>query len=240
GYVRYDNDLNGPRAKSGRSSIYSYMCVTSGSEASLSEFGKKQLRSVGDVDRNVKPPGETVANSRQHIILAGMGSGFHKAQLCFIAVTEIFQHRIITAINTVSSYASLSEYQCLLLLMNLVVAVKHSSMTILRNTVTSPNSNHDMNKQENANERKFFAHLTVVETNRSKVVKALIDSASLDVPRGKAPLLSGRDAEILGYLDIHADEIHSVNEVKTDKNSNVHNQKIQNEQLNHQNSECNA
>jgi hypothetical protein len=55
-------------------------------------------------------------------------------------------------------------------------------------------------------------------------------------------LLSGRDAEILGYLDIdiHADEIHSVNEVKTYMNSNVHNQKIQNEQPNHQNSECNA
>ncbi|CAB4002062.1 Hypothetical predicted protein [Paramuricea clavata] len=158
-------------------------------------------------------------------------------------------------------------------------------------------TDHDMNKQDNANGRKFFAHLTVVETNRSKVVKAQIDSAStcntipvnilhqrfpnikiektkaaiqtygdqrikpkgkvtfccerkgklhlldflvVDVPRGKPPLLSGRDAEILGYLDIHADEIHSVNEVKTDKNSNVHNQKIQNEQLNHQNSECNA
>ncbi|CAB3979301.1 Transposon Ty3-G Gag-Pol poly [Paramuricea clavata] len=154
-------------------------------------------------------------------------------------------------------------------------------------------TDHDMNKQENA--RKFFAHLTVVKTNRSKVVKAQIDSSStcntipvnilhqhfpnikiektkaviqtygdqqikpkgkvtfccerkgklhlldflvVDVPRGKPPLLSGRDAEILGYLDIHADEIHSVNEVKTDKNSNVHNQKIQNEQLNHQNSEC--
>ncbi|CAB3998752.1 Hypothetical predicted protein [Paramuricea clavata] len=152
-------------------------------------------------------------------------------------------------------------------------------------------------QQGNANGRKFFAHLTVVETNRSKVVKAQIDSAStcntipvnilhqrfpnikiektkaaiqtygvqrikpkgkvtfccerkgklhlldflvVDVLRGKPPLLSGRDAEILGYLDIHADEIHSVNEVKTDKNSNVHNQKIQNEQLNHQNSECNA
>ena len=62
----------------------------------------------------------------------------------------------------------------------------------------------------------------------------------VDVPRGKPSLLRGRDAEILGYLDIHADEIHSVNEVKTDKNSNVHNQQIQNEQLNHQNSECNA
>ena len=41
-------------------------------------------------------------------------------------------------------------------------------------------------------------------------------------------------------MDIHADEIHSVNEIKTDKNSNVHHQQIQNQQLNHQNSECNA
>jgi hypothetical protein len=39
-------------------------------------------------------------------------------------------------------------------------------------------TDHDMNKQENANGRKFFAHLTVLETNRSKVVKAQIDSAS--------------------------------------------------------------
>ena len=39
-------------------------------------------------------------------------------------------------------------------------------------------TDHDMNKQENANGRKFFAHLIVVETNRSKVVKAQIDSAS--------------------------------------------------------------
>jgi hypothetical protein len=40
-------------------------------------------------------------------------------------------------------------------------------------------TDHDMNKQENANGRKFFAHLTVVETNGSKVVKAQIDSASM-------------------------------------------------------------
>ena len=114
-------------------------------------------------------------------------------------------------------------------------------------------TDHDMNKQENANGRKFFAYLTVVETNRSKVVKAQIDSAStcntvpvnilyqrfpnikiekteaaiqtygdqrikpkgkvtfccerkgrlhlldilvVNVPRGKPPLLSGRDAII--------------------------------------------
>ena len=39
-------------------------------------------------------------------------------------------------------------------------------------------TDHNMNKQENANGRKFFAHLTVVETNQSMVVKAQIDSAS--------------------------------------------------------------
>jgi hypothetical protein len=60
----------------------------------------------------------------------------------------------------------------------------------------------------------------------------LLDFLVVDVPRGKPPLLSGRDAEILGYLDIdiHADEIHSVSEVKTDMNSNVHNQQFQNAQ----------
>ena len=65
----------------------------------------------------------------------------------------------------------------------------------------------------------------------------LLDFLIADVPRRKPPLLSGRDAEILRYLDIHENEIYSVNEVKTDKNSNVH-QQIQNEQLDHQNSEC--
>ena len=39
-------------------------------------------------------------------------------------------------------------------------------------------TDHNMNKQENANGRKFFAHLTV-RTNRSKVVKAQIDSAQI-------------------------------------------------------------
>ena len=35
----------------------------------------------------------------------------------------------------------------------------------------------------------------------------------MDVPQGKPPLLSGRDAQLLGYLDIHADEIHSLDKV---------------------------
>ena len=35
----------------------------------------------------------------------------------------------------------------------------------------------------------------------------------MDVPQGKPPLLSGRDAQFLGYWDIHADEIHSLDKV---------------------------
>ena len=128
----------------------------------------------------------------------------------------------------------------------------------------------DQNKQGTKKGQKFFAHLTMVETNCSRVVRAQIDSAStcntiplgilyqlfpnikidkikaaiqtygnqkikplgkvtlccerkgklhlldflvVDVPQGKPPLLSGRDAQFLGYLDIHADEIHSLDKV---------------------------
>ena len=128
----------------------------------------------------------------------------------------------------------------------------------------------DQNKQGTKKMQKFFAHLTIVETNCSRVVRAQIDSAStcntiplgilyqlfpnikidktkaaiqtygnqkikplgkvilccerkgklhlldflvVDVPQGKPPLLSGRDAQFLGYLDIHADEIHSLDKV---------------------------
>ena len=41
----------------------------------------------------------------------------------------------------------------------------------------------------------------------------LLDFLVVDVPQGKPPLLSGRDAQFLRYLDIHADEIHSLDKV---------------------------
>ena len=43
-----------------------------------------------------------------------------------------------------------------------------------------------------------------------------IDFLVVDVPQGKPPLLSGRDAQILGYLKIQADETHAI-DVNTTK-----------------------
>ena len=125
----------------------------------------------------------------------------------------------------------------------------------------------DQNEQGTKKGRKFFSHLTMVETNCSRVVRAQIDSAStlntiplgilyqlfpnikidktkaaiqtygnqkikplgkvilccerkgklhlldflvVDVPEGKPPLLSGGDAQFLGYL---VDAIHSLDKV---------------------------
>ena len=57
----------------------------------------------------------------------------------------------------------------------------------------------------------------------------LLEFLVVDVPQGKPPLLSGRDAQILGYLDVHADEIHSVDKVNNlDMTSSVKNQQNQN------------
>ena len=57
----------------------------------------------------------------------------------------------------------------------------------------------------------------------------LLEFLVVDAPQGKPPLLSGRDAQILGYLDVHADEIHSVDKVNNlDMTSSVKNQQNQN------------